>query len=110
MYESGWRRSNDVLDGIAAASSNSVFDQFQAGRTCHDVTILCQAIEIVVSREVVPLPQNVVNLMYALRRSIAEERAASLQPTMRRKRNEGQGGMLLPIAGKAKKAAESKAI
>ena len=63
---------------------------------------------LVVSREVAPLPQNVVNLMDALRRSIAEERAASLQPAKRRKRNEGQGEMLLPIAGKAKKAAEAK--
>jgi DNA end-binding protein Ku len=63
---------------------------------------------LVVSREAAPRPQNVVNLMDALRRSIAEERAASLQPAKRRKRNEGQGEMLLPIAGKAKKATEAK--
>jgi DNA end-binding protein Ku len=39
-------------------------------------------------------PQNAVNLMEALRRSIAEEKATP------RKRTEGQGEILLPIAGK----------
>ena len=41
-----------------------------------------------------------MNLMDALRRSIAEERAASAPPKKARKRIEGQGEMLLPIAGK----------
>ena len=59
-----------------------------------------------VSRErAAPRPQNVANLMDALRRSIAEEKAAPAPPKKRRKRIEGQGEMLLPIAGKAKKVA-----
>jgi DNA end-binding protein Ku len=52
-----------------------------------------------------PRPQNVANLMDALRRSIAEEKASSTPPKKGRKRIEGQGEMLLPIAGKAKKVA-----
>ncbi len=59
-----------------------------------------------VSRErATPRPQNVANLMDALRRSIAEEKAASIPPKKGRKRLEGQGEMLLPIAGNAKKVA-----
>ena len=59
-----------------------------------------------VSRErAAPRPQNVANLMDALRRSIAEEKASSTPPKKARKRIEGQGEMLLPIAGKAKKVA-----
>ena len=46
-----------------------------------------------------PRPQNVVNLMDALRRSIAEEKAASTPSRKGRKRIEGQSEMLLPIAG-----------
>jgi DNA end-binding protein Ku len=52
-----------------------------------------------------PRPQNVANLMDALRRSIAEEKASSTPPKKGRKRIEGQGEMLLPIAGNAKKVA-----
>ena len=52
-----------------------------------------------------PRPQNVANLMDALRRSIAEEKASSTPPRKGRKRIEGQGEMLLPIAGNAKKVA-----
>jgi DNA end-binding protein Ku len=48
-------------------------------------------------------PQNVVNLMDALRRSIAEEKATPTRPKKGRKRTEGQGEMLLPIAGKKRK-------
>jgi DNA end-binding protein Ku len=51
-----------------------------------------------------PGPQNVVNLMDALRRSIAEEKA-SAAPKKGRKRVEGQGEMLLSIAGKKGKDA-----
>ena len=59
-----------------------------------------------VSREhAAPRPQNVANLMDALRRSIAEEKASSTPPKKGRKRIEGQGEMLLPIAGNAKKVA-----
>ena len=62
-----------------------------------------------VSREhAAPLPQNVVNLMDALRRSIAEEKTASAAPKKARKRTEGQGEMLLPIAGKKGKQATAK--
>src|ERR1700731_1905878 len=59
-----------------------------------------------VSREhAAPRPQNVANLMDSLRRSIAEEKAASTPPKKARKRIEGQGEMLLPIACNAKKVA-----
>jgi DNA end-binding protein Ku len=59
-----------------------------------------------VSREhAAPRPQNVANLMDALRRSIAEEKASSIPPKRARKRIEGQGEMLLPIAGNAKTVA-----
>ena len=59
-----------------------------------------------VSRErATPRPQNVANLMDALRRSIAEEKAASIPPKKGRKRIDGQSEMLLPIAGNAKKVA-----
>jgi DNA end-binding protein Ku len=62
-----------------------------------------------VSRErVAPRPQNVVNLMDALRRSIAEEQGASPRLAKGRKPMEGQGEMLLPIAGKAKKVPAAK--
>jgi DNA end-binding protein Ku len=55
-----------------------------------------------------PQPQNVVNLMDALRRSIAEEEAATTPPKKGRKRADGQGEMLLPISGKKGKGAEPK--
>jgi DNA end-binding protein Ku len=62
-----------------------------------------------VSREhAAPRPQNVANLMDSLRRSIAEEKAASTPPKKGRKRIEGQGEMLLPIAGKKGKQATAK--
>ncbi len=62
-----------------------------------------------VSREhAVPRPQTVVNLMDALRRSIAQEKAASAPPKNGRKRIEGQGEMLLPIPGKKRKEAVAK--
>jgi DNA end-binding protein Ku len=44
-----------------------------------------------------PSPQNVVNLMEALRRSITQEQGASAPQKKGRKR---QGEMLLPIPGK----------
>jgi DNA end-binding protein Ku len=60
--------------------------------------------DLAVSREhAAPRPQNVVNLMEALRRSIAQEKAASAPPKKGRKRIEGQGEMLLPIAGNKRK-------
>jgi DNA end-binding protein Ku len=55
-----------------------------------------------------PQPQNVVNLMDALRRSIAEEEAATTPPKKGRKRAASQVEMLLPIAGKKGKGAEPK--
>ncbi len=56
---------------------------------------------MLVSREhTPPRPQNVVNLMDALRRSIAQEKAASAPLKKGRKRIEGLGEMLLPIPGK----------
>jgi DNA end-binding protein Ku len=54
-----------------------------------------------VSREhAAPRPKNVVNLMDALRRSIADDKAASAAPRKTRKRSGRQGEMLLPIHGK----------
>jgi DNA end-binding protein Ku len=64
-----------------------------------------------VSREyVASRPQYVVNIMDALRRSIAQERAASSSVPKGRKRIRvnGQREMLLPILAKAKKAATAK--
>jgi DNA end-binding protein Ku len=59
-----------------------------------------------VSREpVAPQPRNVVNLMDALRRSIAQEKSASAPPKKGRKRTEGQSEMLLPIPGRKGKEA-----
>ena len=46
--------------------------------------------------------------MDALRRSIAQEKAASAPPKRGRRRVEGQGEMLLAIAGKKGKAAVAK--
>ena len=47
-----------------------------------------------------PRPRNVVNLMDALRRSIAQEKTAAAPPKKRRKRFAGQGEILLAIPGK----------
>ena len=64
---------------------------------------------IAVSRErTAPQPQNVVNIMDALRQSIAQEKAEPRRPKKSPKRIEGQGEMLLPIAGKAKKVGTAK--
>ena len=64
---------------------------------------------IAVSRErTAPQPLNVVNIMDALRQSIAQEKAAPAPTKKSPKRIDGQGEMLLPIAGKAKKAATAK--
>ena len=58
---------------------------------------------IAVSRErTAPQPQNVVNIMDALRQSVAHEKAASRSRKKSPKRTDRQGEMLLPIAGKAK--------
>jgi DNA end-binding protein Ku len=63
-----------------------------------------------VSRErVTPGPQNAVNLMEALRLSIAQERKATATSSKKaRKRIGGQGEMLLPIWGKKGKQATAK--
>jgi DNA end-binding protein Ku len=65
---------------------------------------------IAVSRErTAPRPLNVVNIMDALRQSIAQEKkAAPALPKKSPKRIDGQGEMLLPIAGKAKKVGTAK--
>lgn len=62
-----------------------------------------------ISREqAAPRAQNVVNLMDALRRSIAEEKAVAAPPKKARKRTEGQSEMLFPIPGKKGKEAVAK--
>jgi DNA end-binding protein Ku len=53
---------------------------------------------------------NVVNLMDALRRSIAQEKRAPATPKKGRKRIEGQAEMLLPIAGKKGKQTAVKPV
>jgi DNA end-binding protein Ku len=64
---------------------------------------------ITVSRErATPRPQNVANLMEALRRSIAQEKATPTPPKKGRKRIEGQGEILFPISGKKGKQATAK--
>ncbi len=64
---------------------------------------------IVVSRQrAEPRPQNVVNLMDALRQSIAQEKPASAPRKKTRKRIEGQAEMLLAIPGKKGKPAMPK--
>jgi DNA end-binding protein Ku len=62
-----------------------------------------------VSKEARPsAPRNVVNLMDALRRSVASEKPAG-KPAKGKKRVAGQGEMLLPIAGSKKSAAKETA-
>jgi DNA end-binding protein Ku len=56
-----------------------------------------------------PRPQNVVNLMDALRRSVAQEKGASAPTKKARKRIEGQRELLLPIVGKKGKESAGKA-
>jgi DNA end-binding protein Ku len=64
---------------------------------------------IAASRErTAPRPQNVVKTMDALRQSVAQEKAASTPPRKSPKRSDGQGEMLLPIAGKARTLAAAK--
>ncbi len=64
---------------------------------------------IAVSRErTAPHPLNVVNITDALRQSIAQEKAAPAPPKKSAKRIDGQGEMLLPITGKAKKVGTAK--
>ena len=62
-----------------------------------------------VSRELAaPRPQNVRNLMEALRHSVAQEQAPAAPPKKGHKRIEGQGEMLLPISGQKGKGAVAK--
>lgn len=57
-----------------------------------------------------PAPSNVINLMDALKQSIAGERkaASSAKPKKTRKRAEGQKEMLLPISGKGERKPAAK--
>ncbi len=64
---------------------------------------------IVVSRErAMPPAQNALNIMDALRQSIAHEKTASAAPRKARKRVNDQGEMLLPISGQKSKQALHK--
>jgi len=53
-------------------------------------------------------PRNVINLMDALRRSVASDKAARPQAKKGKKRIEGQREMLLPIPGKKAKEAAAR--
>jgi DNA end-binding protein Ku len=53
-------------------------------------------------------PRNVINLMDALRKSVASEKPA-VKPKKGKKRIAGQGEMLLPIAGKKPATAKESA-
>jgi DNA end-binding protein Ku len=55
-----------------------------------------------------PPQQNVVNLMDTLRRSLAQEKAASAPRKKGRKRIKGQRELLLPIAGKNNKGSATR--
>jgi DNA end-binding protein Ku len=55
-----------------------------------------------------PRPENVVNLVDALRRSIAQEKRTAAPVKKGRKRAEGQAEMLLPISGKKGKEVATK--
>lgn len=55
-------------------------------------------------------PHNVVNLMDALKRSIADEKRSSSPAKKGRKRIPGQGEMLLPITGKKGKEIAPKSV
>jgi len=55
----------------------------------------------------VPRPQNVLNIIDALRQSIAQEKAASASPKPHKRIN-GQGEILLSIPGKKSKGALQK--
>jgi DNA end-binding protein Ku len=57
-----------------------------------------------------PSRTNVVNLMDALRRSLAQEKRAAAPPKKGRKRIAGQTEMLLPIPGKKGKEAAAKTV
>jgi len=64
---------------------------------------------VAVSRQhAAPRPQNVVNLVEALRRSVAQEKAGSAPAKKGRKRFARQSEMLLPIPGKKGKEAAAK--
>ena len=64
---------------------------------------------VAVSRQrIAPQPLNVVNIIDALRQSVAQEKAAPAPPKKSPKRIDGRGKILLPIAGKAKKVATAK--
>jgi len=64
---------------------------------------------IVVSRErAVPRPQNVLNIIDALRQSVAQEKAASASPKKPLKRINGQAEILLSIPGKKSKGTLQK--
>jgi len=64
-----------------------------------------------VSRSRAAAPQqNVVNLMDTLRRSLAQEKAASAPRKKARKRIAGQRELLLPIEGKKSKEAATKVV
>jgi DNA end-binding protein Ku len=55
-------------------------------------------------------PRNVINLMDALRRSVASDKAAKPQPKKSKKRIEGQREMLLPIPGKKAKEGAARPV
>jgi hypothetical protein len=85
----------DVALRLAAAAQRSADAFLEAGRKDEAGKSLMRLVNLLLRRK----PRD------ALRRSIAEEKASSTPPKKGRKRIEGQGEMLLPIAGNAKKVA-----
>jgi len=64
---------------------------------------------IAVSRErTAPQPRNVINIIDALRQSVAQEKAASAPLKKSPKHSDRHGEILLPIAGKAQTLAAAK--
>jgi DNA end-binding protein Ku len=53
-----------------------------------------------------PPPQNVISLMDALKKSLANDRGPAAKATKGKKRMDGQREMLLPLAGKGKEKAK----
>ena len=86
------------------------FDRTRAIDLVHDMLKKKQAGLSVPREQSGVRPQNVINLMDALKRSIADEKRPAVPAKKGRKRIPGQGEMLLPISGKKSKEAAAKPV